>query len=134
MINEEKIKEDWTRLDNDTVEEVKRLLKGHEQNIQEYLIDFIASLCDVDKNEMMTSTSKAKYVHARWLLWYTLRYMGESFSKIAQITGRYGRSYVDNGIANSVTKMGGMIVCITVWSKRWDVIKRVLDLRKETDK
>lgn len=134
MINEEKVREDWKRLDEENVAEVLRLLKGHEESIQEYLADYVASLCGVDKHAMMTEMHRIDLLQARWLFWYAYRYMtGETFPKIGEISGRYGRTFPDTTVSGCVNKMGGLINCITIWSKRWNILKRIIKLRGKDD-
>lgn len=134
MINEDKVREDWKRLDEDGIAEVLRLLKGHEESIQEYLADYVAALCSVDKRAMMTDTSRIDIIHARWLFWYAYRYMsGETFPKIGEISERYGRTFPDTTVSGGVNKMGGLINCITIWSKRWNILKRIIKLRGKSE-
>ena len=47
MESDEKIRKDWESLDNADVDEVCRMLRQHERRIQDYLIDCVASMCDV---------------------------------------------------------------------------------------
>lgn len=128
--SDEKIKNDWEILDNSDIEEVCRLLRLHETRIQDYLIDCVASICNVDKLDMMTNTSKLNIIHARWLFWYAYRYMtNESFVRMSEVTLRYGKKFTEQSISNSVNKMGNMIAKETTWAKRWVLIRRIIKLR-----
>lgn len=132
--DEEKIRHDWELLDNADVDEVCHLLRLHEQRIQDYLVDCVAAICDVDKFDMMTNTSKLNTIHARWLFWYAYRYMtNESFVHIAEVTLRYGKKFTEQSISNSVNKMGNMVAQETIWTKRWIIIKRIIKLRDQND-
>lgn len=133
-MDDEKIKHDWELLDNADIDEVCNLLRLHETRIQDYLVDCVAALCDVDKFDMMKNTSKLNTIHARWLFWYAFRYMSnDSFVHIAEITERYGKKFTEQSISNSVNKMGNMIAQETVWTKRWVLIKRIIKLRDQSD-
>lgn len=126
----EKIKHDWESIDNADIDEVCRLLRLHETRIQDYLVDCVASICDVEKTDMMTNASKLNTIHARWLFWYAYRYMtNEPFIRISEITLRYGKRFTEQSISNSVNKMGNMIAKETTWAKRWVLIKRIIKLR-----
>lgn len=133
MGKDEKIIQDWEMIDNAYIDEVCRLLRLHETNIQEYMVDFVASICDVDKLDMMTNVSNLNTIHSRWLFWYAYRYMTkDSFSHISHITLRYGKKFTEQSVSSSVNKMGNMIDNDTIWTKRWTIIKRIIKLRDST--
>jgi hypothetical protein len=122
-------------IDNAYIDEVCRLLRLHETNIQEYMVDCVASICDVDKLDMMTNVSNLNTIHSRWLFWYAYRYMtNEPFIRISNITLRYGKKFTEQSIANCVNKMGNMIASETIWTKRWAIIRRIIKLRDKTAK
>jgi hypothetical protein len=133
MGKDEKIIQDWEKIDNAYIDEVCRLLRLHETNIQEYMVDCVASICDVDKLDMMTNVSNLNTIHSRWLFWYAYRYMTkDSFSHISHITLRYGKKFTEQSVSSSVIKMGNMIDNDTIWAKRWAIIKRIIKLRDST--
>jgi hypothetical protein len=133
MGKDEKIIQDWEMIDNAYIDEVCRLLRLHETNIQEYMVDCVASICDVDKLDMMTNVSNLNTIHSRWLFWYAYRYMTkDSFSHISHITLRYGKKFTEQSVSSSVIKMGNMIDNDTIWAKRWAIIKRIIKLRDST--
>lgn len=133
MGKDEKIIQDWEMIDNAYIDEVCRLLRLHETNIQEYMVDCVASICDVDKLDMMTNVSNLNTIHSRWLFWYAYRYMTkDSFSNISHITLRYGKKFTEQSVSSSVNKMGNMIDNDTIWAKRWAIIKRIIKLRDST--
>lgn len=133
MGKDEKIIQDWEMIDNAYIDEVCRLLRLHETNIQEYMVDCVASICDVEKLDMMTNVSNLNTIHSRWLFWYAYRYMTkDSFSHISHITLRYGKKFTEQSVSSSVNKMGNMIDNDTIWAKRWAIIKRIIKLRDST--
>jgi len=130
--NNEQARDDWQQLDNHDIEEICNMLCTHEIRIQDYLIYCVASLCNTDAKEMMTSVSRVSTIHARWLFWYAYRYMThEPFVRISEITYRYGRLFTEQSISNSVNKMGNMITRETTWENRWRIIKRIIKAREE---
>ena len=46
-----------------------------EKDINKYLSDFVAALCEVPKSSMLSNTHVAYCAHARYLYWYAYRYM-----------------------------------------------------------
>ena len=79
-----------------------------------YLADFVASLCDVEKERMFSACNDLDVAQARWLYFYAYRYMtgGKTFTKV--------------GVASSVNKMYELIENQPIWRKRWTIIKRVI--------
>lgn len=132
MEDREKVLMDWDALDNKDIEDVCSILKKHEIRIQDYLLDLVASLCNVDKSKVITETKDVSTIHARWFFWYAYRYMtNEPFVKIAEFTLRYGRRFTEQSISNSVNKMARMVTKETLWAKRWVIIRRIIKLRDE---
>lgn len=126
MLNEEKIRNDLNTIDCNTVQQVCDLLKAYNQETLMYLADFVASLCDVTKEELLSDTKKLKNSHARWLYWYAYRYMtNESYETIANKT-QEKRKFTDSCVGICVFKMSMMIAQEPIWRKRWIVLKRVV--------
>lgn len=135
MDSDEKIIDDWNMLDNVDIDEICSLLRLHEHRIQDYLVDFVAATCDVDKSDMMTNVSELSTIHSRWLFWYAYRYMtNEPFIRISNVTARYGKKFTEQSIANCVNKMGNMIANETIWTKRWVIIRHIIKLRDKAAK
>lgn len=130
MKKECEIQEDWKRLDNENIEQVCYYIRKHEIDIREYIADIIASLCDVDKYEMLSKNDTIFLVHARWLYWYAYRYMtNESYGKMSANTRREGHPFTLHAIQAGVNKMGVMIEREPLWVKRWTILKRIIKLR-----
>lgn len=126
----EEIKQDWERLDDDLVTTICGLLNQYEYKAQDYLADWVASLCDVDKRIMLTASDKSDMAHARWFFWYAYRYMtNESYDKIAEMTKHNGYQFTSRGVISGVNKMSMMIANEPMWTKRWVIIKRIIKQR-----
>ena len=122
--SDEQIKSDWEHLENDNVEKACEYLRRYEGDIEDYVAEIVASLCNAD-------TSVAYLAQARWLYWYALRYMtNETYDKIANRTARKSDyRFTPNGIGQSINKMSAMIVNEPIWTKRWIILKRIIKLR-----
>ena len=131
MKTDEQIKSDWQRLENDNIEKACEYLRGYESDIEEYLAEIVASLCNVDAKEMLSDTSVAYLAQARWLYWYAIRYMtNETYDKIAERTrAKSSYKFTPNGIGQSINKMSSMITNEPIWTKRWVIIKRIIKMR-----
>ena len=133
MKMENEITNGWSNDESKDITDVVEILRNHDVNVQEYIADFVASLCGVYKDDMMRRTDKIHISHARWLFWFAYRYMtNEPYAKIAEITERYGRKFTEQGISNSVNKMSMMITSQPTWTKKWLTIKRIIK-QKEKD-
>ena len=93
-----------------------------------YLADFVASLCDVEKERMFSACNDLDVAQARWLYFYAYRYMtGETYEKIGKLSQEiYGKTFTKVGVASSVNKMYELIENQPIWRKRWTIIKRVI--------
>ena len=129
--SDEQIKSDWERLENDNIEKACEYLRMYEGDIEDYVAEIVASLCNVDVDKMLSDTSVAYLAQARWLYWYALRYMtNETYDKIAERTmHKTPYRFTPNGIGQSINKMSAMIVNEPIWTKRWILLKRIITLR-----
>ena len=101
-----------------------------EKDINKYLSDFVAALCEVPKNSMLSNTHVVYCAHARYLYWYAYRYMtNESYEKIAAMSCESGHKYTQSAIATGVNKMSTMIEEEPLWNKRWLIVKRIIKLQ-----
>lgn len=131
MRGEEDIKREWQELDS--IDEILRLVRECEYNVQEYLANTVASLCDVDVDTMMSNCDKIYIAQARWLFWYAYRYMtNETYEKIGEMSRTRGKHpFTTNTIGQAINKMSALIESEPIWKKRWMIIKRIIKLRDE---
>ena len=129
MINEEMIASDWRNLDS--VEDILLAVRQHEVDIMAYLADTVASLCNIDRDEMLKPSSEAHLAQPRWLFWYAYRYMtSETLEKVSEMTERCcGHRFTPSGIGQCVNKMSQLINTVPIWTKRWTIIKKIIKLR-----
>lgn len=133
--SDERIKEELDAIDNENIEQAIYLLRNHGKDVSSYLASFVAAICDVSVEDMLSEKITFHIAHARWLYYYAYRYMtNESFTKISIQTKTDKKTYSAKAIQNCVTKMSMMIANEPLWSKRWSVIKRVIKLQQEDRK
>lgn len=132
MANEfERIKQRWQDLDTEHIDEALAHLRQYERDIQLFIADYVAALCDVTVDEMFKGSDVVYLAHARWLYWYTYRYAtNESYDKIALQKFPNGHVFVQRTIQNGVNKMALMIEREELWNKRWCVLRKILRLRE----
>lgn len=135
MINDEMIASDWRNLD--CIDDILLAVRQHEMDILLYLADTVASLCNIERKDMLKASSEAHLAQPRWLFWYSYRYMtSETLEKVSEMTERCGgHRFTPSGIGQCVNKMSQMINSDGMWKKRWTIIKRIIKLREsETSK
>lgn len=114
------------------VEKICEHLRASEISIQDWMLDFVASLCDVNKDEIFAPTDVVYLAHARWLYWFACRYMtGESYDKIAKQDFHGGHPYTARTVQNGVNKMSIMIDNLPLWKKRWVILKQIIKVYNE---
>lgn len=129
----EEIKSDYKNID-DTLLNALDALGDYEKDIQGYIAESVARICNVDKNAMFSDFDKVHTAHARWLFWYAVKYMTNvSCRRVAEQTSIYGKRYTEQGIARAVGKMGSMIENEPMWKRRWSVIKRIIKLQYDNE-
>lgn len=109
-----------------TIEEVCKRLQGYTQDITHTLVELVASLCDITKEELLRDKKHLASKHARWLYWYAYRQLtNESYETMSQRFKQYGR-FPANSIGWAVANMSMMIASGTIWTKRYAMIKKVI--------
>lgn len=131
--------------ENDPIEQLKAIeqknvsqacdcLRGYEQEIGNHLAHFVASLCDIDIEDMFSNMKNNYYSQARWLYWYALRYMtDETYDKIATRTIYNGHKFTLRAVAKGIDKMGKMVYENGIWRKRWIILKKIIKMYNGDD-
>ena len=118
-MTEEEIKNELADNERIAMKCVCDTLLNYEGRVRNYLADFVASLCNVEKEKMFSENNSLDVAQARWLFWYAYRYMtGETYEKI--------ETFTKVGVASSVNKMSVMIEQQPIWKKRWTIVKRII--------
>jgi hypothetical protein len=115
--------------EKDKVERVCAILREHKITIQDALIDFVAALCDVDKDKMMNASGMgdSSLAYARWFYWYANKVLtGDTYKKMSEDSGRQGKKVTLMCVMKGALKMSAMIENIPIWRKRWIIMKRVI--------
>lgn len=114
-------------IENGNIGKVLELLSGHEGEILANIAKIVASLCDIDCDTMMGSSTKYYSAQCRWLFWYTYRYMtNEPYNKMSKRIGKHGHEYTPSALTIGVNKMAQMVETDTIWKKRWIILKSII--------
>lgn len=132
MKSEETIISEWRELES--VDKILSAIRQYEIDMRDYLAETVASLCNVDKSAMLGESDKTYLSQARWLFWYSYRYMtGETFEKISILTAddeSGARKFTTTAIGAGCNKMSALIATDSLWRKRWEVVKKIIKLRE----
>lgn len=113
--------------DERIMSQVCTLMKEYNDNVVDCLADVVASLCDVEKMDLLSDVKHIKSSQARWLYWYVYRQLtNDSYDAISKRFDPY-RHFTVSCICNSVVKMSMLIASDTIWTKRYAIIRRVID-------
>lgn len=133
-MSDEELKEQWDSIENSNITKACEYLRGYEQEIGEHLARFVASLCDISVEEMLSDRKNNYFSQARWLYWYALRYMtDDTYEKIAIRTIYNGKKFTLRAVAKGIEKMGEMIDNDGIWRKRWVILKRIIKMHNSND-
>jgi hypothetical protein len=127
-MTEEEIRQNLEENERITMNCVCDTLAVYEGRIRTYLADFVASLCNVEKDKMFSNCNNLDVAQARWLFWYAYRYMtNETYEKIGKLSNEiYDKTFTKVGVATGVNKMYELIENGGVWRKRWLIVKRII--------
>ena len=132
MKTENEIKNEWLRLDKKVFKEIEMILQNFAYDEQVMVGSFVAALCGVDYADLFTESKKQYNTHARWLYWYSLRYMsGETYERISVRTYFDGCKFSSQNIGIGISKMTKMIALESEWRKKWRIVKHLIDLKKD---
>jgi len=134
MQDENTLKKKMVQADDAFMCQLSQLLRAYDCDTMNMLAWFVADLCDVDVSDMLSSIDKVTFSQARWLFWYTYRYLTkESFARISERTTFDGHSFAWRSIASGITNMSVMIETDNIWRKRWAITKRFINAKNESD-
>ena len=135
MKKENEIMEDINSIREQNAKSIFELLEGYEEDVNEYLLQMVASVCSVSLDDLKSNKSpKLHITQARWLYWYSYRYMtAETYPKIAErFENKYGTKFHGTTVCVGCNKMMNLISTDSMWRKRWVLMKRILNAYKST--
>lgn len=125
------VRSELNEISQETVEEACKLLSSSNASKRKYLLDFVASICDVDPNDMFSPIKKLDFVHARWLYWYAYQYLtNETCSHISRMESDK-REFTASGVNTAISRMSMMIANQAKWKNKWLVVKRIIGIMNE---
>lgn len=117
----------WEDAKQGVYKDLANLLQKHDHDLTMLLATSVASVCNVEVQQMLSTQRKEPYVQARWLMFYALRYAYNcTYEYIAKMTAFKDCKYTYIAVSNGVEKMAAMIAYEPTWKRRWDIIKHLI--------
>lgn len=105
-------------------ERINEILQEYDYEPMDMLVGHVSNLCNVSVDDLMSSRDRTYIAQARWLLWYSYRYMThESYTMIAK---RFHGVFHQRTVAFGIVKMSRLIEADETWRKRWKVIRHII--------
>lgn len=125
-MNEREAKEIIKTSEKCAIEDACHALRTYTGQVHDSIAQLVASLCNVELDEMLAEPKKTPLVQVRWFYWYVLKQLfGETGESISRMTSKY-RTFKAGYIMQGISKMSIMIQEGTIWTKRWSILKRVI--------
>lgn len=129
MKNDKEIRQEFRSLKEKSFKEIEAVLRRYDYNAQTMLASFVASICDVDIADMLTSSGNTYITQCRALFWYAYRYMThETHERISERTVLDGCRFTAETVRLSCSKIYTLIEENDMWRGRWLVTKRMIRL------
>ena len=134
MTDENTARRDLEASSDAFIEQFTTLIRRYDYDPLNLLARFVATLCDVDVADMLTSVDKVRFSQARAFLWFAYRYVTRaSFGEIARLTSFDGHSFSTSSVAASIVNMSALTDSDPVWRKRWIITKRFFNAKRAAD-
>jgi len=130
---EEEVKQSLERNEDMLMQNVYDAINQFNGDTKKHLAKVVASLCDVNENQMFSKSKTLGIVQARWLFFYAYRYMtNDTYEKIGKVSESiFEDCFSKMGVAKGVYKMSNLIEHQPVWRKRWNIIKHLIKSQSE---
>lgn len=116
----------------DSMTDLKDVLRKHSYDIPNILLTYIASICDVEEEELLGLSHTAHISQARWLYWMALRYLsGDTYEKIAEQTKSCAHHFTGRAVGKGIMNIDNLIRTTPMWAYRWRMVSSAIQFCKE---
>lgn len=151
-MNEKKLKSDYQNINKNIIDKVSNIIKNgditnpiYKKDINELLrtIDydycnsigeFVASICNVDRADILAKDKSTDIVHARCLWWYSLYFMlRKNYREISIISSIEDVEWSYEAVSAAITRIQSELQTDYVLQNKWDFIKKMIYIGKHQD-
>ena len=148
-MNEYKLRKDYHNISKSVIDKVANIIKDgditdpkHKDTINEYmravdynycniLCEFISSLFNVDRAEVLSCDKRSDITHARWMYWNTLYYMfKKSYREIAIISSLEGETKDVSTVHKGIESLGYEMKTDILLKDKWNIIQQFVFIGK----
>ena len=134
MKDNETIRQECGELNMKTSNEIEAVLRKYDYNTMTMLLSFVASICDVNAADLLTSSANIYMSQCRALFWYAYRYITqETYDRISKKTAFEGCAFSPDAVRKACEKIAELINSDMQWKGRWINVKRFIRLKEEMD-
>ena len=132
-VDREKERAEWLRIHEESVKEIRSVLKRYEYNVQEHLAEIVASFCGVETDAIFSKKRlDMDKIQARWLFLYAYRYMtGKTYKGVVKTLREMGMKMSVRGVALSINNMSKLIETDHGWRCKWTVLKGIIKEKED---
>lgn len=113
-------------MEKEAVENACNSLNAYTRNIRDYLSVIVASLCDVELEDLLVDTKHMGSIQARRLYWYAYQQLThETCEAISRKTCK--GKFTTACVVTAILKISMLIQSGTIWTKRWSILKRIIN-------
>lgn len=115
------------------ISKIGELLREYNSSYKWLIAELVASVCDVDKEEMLSGNRDIHNTHARYLYWYALKYLTHDSNLVIGETSIPNKIYTTDCVRKGINYVIKLIDYHPQWAKRWRAVKRVVStIKNET--
>lgn len=112
---------------------ITELLQDYNGSHIQLLANTVAAVCDVNIDEMLSDNGKIHNTHARYLYWYSIRYLTHDSNTVIAKTSIPNKTYATDSVRKGINYVIKLIDSHPEWAKRWRAVKRVVStIKNET--
>jgi len=151
-MNERKLKSDYQNINKNVIDKVINIIKDGDITNPKYkdlindclnavdydycnsIGDFVASICNVDRADMLSKDRSLNIVNARSLWWYALYFMlRKSYREISLISSMEDIEWTYDSIGHAINRIQNEFKSDSILRNKWDIIKKLIYIDKYPD-
>ena len=113
------------------ISKIGELLREYNSSYKWLIAESVASVCDVDKEEMLSGNRDIHNTHARYLYWYALKYLTHDSNLVIGETSIPNKIYTTDCVRKGINSILNLIDKNTQWNKRWQIVKNIISTIKK---
>ena len=128
-MNESKLRENYKNIQNNTFKEITKILKNNNYDVYNNLSDFIASIFNVDRSDMLSKSLDRDICRARWMLWSALyNFYEKTYEEIAKLASYEDNTTTGSGVLQGIKKLNEEMQNSINLKDKWFQVRQLITL------